>query len=213
MKKNTVSRITSSSRNWLQVKQRLVNELVQAKKELHQLLSEKLSWQNTLKNHEKVMVSANNQISLSRKSPIFAVFQSFGESIPELENPTIFELRARQKLLQHWTGVSDIDQFSEETGWRLDEVHSGPKPLFSRREQLLIFLITLRKGFTFAQMALLCGLQHKRLKAIFKNVLQSLSVWSQRFVRLPTSKSGLLNAPTSSIVCITTPTCSLWTVQ
>jgi hypothetical protein len=95
------------------MKQYLINELVQAKKELRQLLGEKLSWQNTSKNHEKVMASANNRICLTRKIPTFAVFQSFGESIPELEMPTISVLRKRQKLLRHWAGESDIDQLSE----------------------------------------------------------------------------------------------------
>lgn len=83
------------------------------------------------------------------RRPIVAVFRSFGQSLPYEDVPTEDTLISRRALLLSWTGCKNFDRFCHDIDWPTSVVRTGPKPTFNNREELLISLIVIRRGFRF----------------------------------------------------------------
>jgi hypothetical protein len=82
--------------------------------------------------------------------------------------------------------MSDFESFLDTTNWEQEKSPMGPVATFTHREKLLIFLITLRQGFTFSMLCLLCGLTRSTVTDMFVWVLEKLFNWSQKHVTFPT---------------------------
>jgi hypothetical protein len=92
---------------------------------------------------------------------------------------------SRRRTLEQWTGISNFQQFCEDTECDREVVRPGPIPLFTLREKLLIFLICTRKGLSFSCLKLLVGLGRNRTTEIWKEILEELVIWSQHHIHWP----------------------------
>lgn len=121
-----------------------------------------------------------------QRSPIKAIFWSCGESLPNDDECDAAVLEKRRNNLKEWTGIADFDRLVEDADFDRKDVVSGPEPLFNQREQLLIYLISIRKGVNFSHQKLLVGLGRTRTREMWKRVQKKLVEWSHRNVKFPT---------------------------
>jgi hypothetical protein len=142
--------------------------------------------QTDLLNQRRSLTTLKDDGRLVQESPIRAIFKSFGESGPIDPQPSALVFMKRRHNMKKWIGIQDFEVFMEEIDWEPNKKTMGPDPIFNRREQLLIFLITLRQGFTFSHLNMLCGLSRTRVTEIFTNVLNELYAWSKKVLKLPT---------------------------
>lgn len=168
--------------NWRRARRELESEINRLTQEVLRLRL-KLKG-NTRKSDEKLKELADENARATQR-PIVAIFRSFGESLPHDDVFDAEVLETRRKLVFKWTGIKDLDLFCQDSAWPTKIRASGPKPAFNNREQLLIFFICFRRGFSFSQLKLLLGLGRKRTTEIFTTVLAKLVQWSQRHVRFP----------------------------
>lgn len=177
-------------KNWRQERKVMKEELARLMAELHKQMTKREDIAGTAKRRKQELMDMRIAEKNARMRPIFAIFRSFGESIPpgEAEEVAIDAevLHSRRAKLRLWTGLKDLDQFVADAGWETHVVKAGPVPTFNHRERLLIFLITLRKGFSFSHITLLLGFEEEHsARRIFVNILEELQPWSRRHMTFP----------------------------
>lgn len=176
-------------RNWKRLKKALENELEFLQVQVRRLMTENDNIQQKSHRRKDELRNLRMAEKETRVRPIIAIFRSFGESLPandpDVEANDAVVLQARRDMLQKWTGMKDLDGFIRDAQWQTIVVQSGPRPVFNHRENLLIFLITLRKGLSFSNLKLLLGFQKKRARQIFAVTLEELLPWSRRHMFLP----------------------------
>jgi hypothetical protein len=171
--------INRHPKNW-KARERELNNAIKNYRQEYQLLSRRChelyqSCENGKKNAEE-----------TRRRPIIAIMESMGEWTSQMEplaDPkTIVEW---SKNLKQWTGVCDMDLLWSEIGGEIPAEPSKKPPVFSQRQQIVIFLTMLRKGFNFTQMSCLLGLGRDQTRNIFKHALVFLKNWTLNEVSLP----------------------------
>ena len=109
--------------------------------------------------------------------------------------------------MKGWTDIADFDRLVEDADFDRKDVVSGPEPLFNQREQLLIYLISIRKGVNFSHQKLLVGLGRTRTTEMWKRVQKKLVEWSHRNVKFPTLEQWILHLTKSPKNVPISPSC------
>lgn len=118
--------------------------------------------------------------------PIKAILRSCGESLPPGESLTEEKMHACEEIRARWTGVLNFDNLCTDLGIANWKSVSGPTPTFTFREQLFIYLLSIRQGLSWSLLSVLIGLGRTRTTGIWRRMNEELGKWSQKHVTLPT---------------------------
>lgn len=178
-------------RNWRQERRALKLENQNLANEVRKLRQRRADLIGLSKDYQHKLRESIGREKDTRVRPIIAIFHSIGESLPQEGAVDAEVLAHRREMLRKWTGLKDLDVFVRNAAWQTDVVRPGPHPTFNHREELLIYLIWFRRGFSFTHLKLLLGLGKTRTVEIIRNVLAELVEWSRLHVFFPNYQTWL----------------------